>query len=167
MIGRRAVLLAVHVAAGSAALLIGGRVLLSGVRQYWGGGWGRAYGGCVVVLAGTALVLAGPGSGLPVVVRVVLAVLALATVIAALRGLALSRGPAAHDVRPDALRLLWGSVTSLVSALAVVSAPPVVWVTVVVAGTAATERWRLRCRAWPPLCDRQRQGRDVVRGRHS
>lgn len=167
MTGVRALLLAVHVAAGSAALLIAGRVLLGGVRQHWGSGWGRAYGGCVVVLAGTALALAGPGSDLPVVVRGVLAVLALATVTAALRGLALTRGSAAHDVRPDALRLLWASVTSLVSALAVVSAPPSVWVTVLVAGTAATERWRQRSRSWPPLCDRQRQRCDVVREHQS
>ena len=154
MAGVRAVLLTVHVAAGSAALLLAARVLLGGVRQHWGGGRGRAYGGCVAVLAGTALALTGPGSTLPGAVRGVLAVLAVATVGAARRGLALSRGTAAHDVRPAALRLLWGSVTSLVSALAVVSAPPVLWVVVIAVGTAVTERSRQHSRGWPPLCDR-------------
>ncbi len=134
----RGVLLGAHVACGGAALLVAGALLL---RGGWTGAAGRAYGGLVTAVAVTAVGLAAAGSTLPPAVRALLLVVALATAVAARRGLVLARRGS-----PGAPRLLWGSVTSLVSALAVVSAPPVVWVPVVLAGTLLTEQGVRRAR---------------------
>ena len=138
----RDLLLALHVGSGTAALLLGGAVLARGAAQDWTGRAGRAY---VVVVAATALGLVGPGSALPIAVRVVLGVVAVLTALAAVAGAHLAAS-AGH--RAGHLRAMWASATSLVSAVAVVSAPVPVWIAVVVAATALTEgAYRRACRA--------------------
>ena len=147
----RTVVLAVHIAAGVAALLCAAVVLAAGSRQDWGTGWGTCYVGCVGVTALSAVALTGPGATLPFGVRAVLLAVAVATAAAAARGLQLARRPPAArgSARPVQLRLLWGSLTSLVSAIAVVSAPVVVWVPVIIAGTLLTEWGYRRTRLHP------------------
>ena len=137
----RDLLLGAHVAAGSAALVLAA-VLLA--RGGWPGQAGRAYGALVTGVAATAIALSAVGSTLPAPVRALLAVLALGTAAAAWRGLALARRGA-----PGATRLLGGSVTSLVSALAVVSTPPALWLVVALAGTLLTEQGVRRARLRP------------------
>ena len=138
----RTIALVLHVAAGVTALVLAARVMTAGAGQDWATRWGGAYVGCVVLVAGSAVALAGPGSELPAGVRGVLLAVATATAAAAVRGLQLARGTptARRTSRPAQLRLMWGSVTSVVSAVAVVSAPVAVWVPVVIAGTLLTER---------------------------
>lgn len=147
----RTVALVLHVAAGAAALVLAARVMAAGARQDWSTRGGGAYVGCVVLVAGSAAALAGTGSTLPAVVRAVLLVVALATAAAAVCGLQLARRALAapRTSRPTQLRLMWGSVTSLVSAVAVVSAPVAVWVPVVIAGTLLTERGYRRAQRDP------------------
>lgn len=147
----RTVALVLHVVAGAIALVLAGRVMLAGTRQDWSTRWGGAYVGCVVLVAGSAVVLAGPGSTLPTGVRGVLLAVALATAAAAVRGLQLAHGAATppRASRPVQLRLMWGTVTSLVSAVAVVSGPVAVWAPVVIAGTVLTERGYRRARRDP------------------
>ena len=125
-------MLAAHVGSGGAALLLAAALL---VRGGWTGGAGRAYGRLVVAVAVTAVGLAAAGSTLPAPVRALLVVLAVATAAAAQRGLVLARRRAG-----GATRLLGGSVTSLVTAFAVVSTPPALWLPVALAGTLLTER---------------------------
>lgn len=131
--GLRAVLLTVHVAAGSAALLVALALL---VRR---GGWaspggGGAYLAAVLSACGTAVALSGPGSSLPASARVVLVGVAVLTAAAATAGVrGARRGSSGH------LRLLHGSIVSLVTAVTVVSAPVVVWVAVAALGTALVE----------------------------
>ena len=139
--GLRVTLLVVHIAAGSLALICAAVVMATRARQDWGTRWGRAYVGLVVAVAVSAVGLAAAGSTLPVVVRWVLVVVATVTAAAAVRGhqLARRRGGGSGSTRPGQLRLMWGSVTSLVSAVALVSAPVYVWVPDVVVGTALTE----------------------------
>lgn len=141
----RDLLLALHVGSGTAALLLGGAVLARGAAQDWTGRAGRAYVVAVCVVAATALGLVGPGSALPIAVRVVLGVVAVLTALAAVAGAHLAAS-AGH--RAGHLRAMWASATSLVSAVAVVSAPVPVWIAVVVAATALTEgAYRRACRA--------------------
>ena len=141
----RTVVLSVHVAAGVTALLCAAVVMAAGSRQDWSTDLGTGYVGCVAVTALSAVALTGPGATLPVGVRAVLVAIAVVTAAAAARGLQLARRPPAGrgSARPAQLRLLWGSVTSLVSAIAVVSAPVVIWVPVIIAGTLLTE-WGYR-----------------------
>ena len=147
----RTVVLVVHVAGGAVALLCAAVVMAAGSRQDWSTGWGTGYVGCVAVTAVSAVALTGPGATLPAAVRVVLLAVAVVTAAAAARGLQLARRPPAGrgSARPVQLRLLWGSVTSLVSAIAVVSLPVVVWVPVIIAGTLLTERGYRRARLDP------------------
>lgn len=147
----RTVVLVVHVAGGAVALLCAAVVMAAGSRQDWSTGWGTGYVGCVAVTAVSAVALTGPGATLPAGVRVVLLAVAVVTAAAAARGLQLARRPPAGrgSARPVQLRLLWGSVTSLVSAIAVVSLPVVVWVPVIIAGTLLTERGYRRARLDP------------------
>jgi len=137
----RTLALVLHVAAGALALVLAARVMVAGHSQDWSTRWGGAYVGCVLLVAGSALALAGPGSALPAGPRGVLVAVALAVAAAAVRGLHLARARTTSPRGPRAaeLRLMWGTVTSLVSAVAVVSAPVAVWVPVVVAGTVLTE----------------------------
>lgn len=135
----RTVVLVVHVAGGAVALLCAAVVMAAGSRQDWSTGWGTGYVGCVAVTAVSAVALTGPGATLPAAVRVVLLAVAVVTAAAAGRG----------SARPVQLRLLWGSVTSLVSAIAVVSLPVVVWVPVIIAGTLLTERGYRQARLDP------------------
>lgn len=128
----RDAVLAGHVAAGALALLLAWGLLAG--RGRWAGRAGRAYGGLVAAGCGSALVLTGWQSGLPASARVVLAVVAVATVTAAVAGLT-----GARVGSPGHLRLLHGSVVSLVTAVAVVSAPVGVWIVVAVAGTLLVE----------------------------
>ena len=108
-------LLLVHAAAGTAALVVGPLALV-GVRRAVG-----PYRVLVLVVAATALALTGP-STLPGPVRVLLAAVAVASAVAALV--------------PDE-RALRGSYVSLVAALVFVSGP--VWAGVLIAalGSAA------------------------------
>lgn len=147
----RTVVLLVHVAGGAVALLCAAVVMAAGSRQDWSTGWGTGYVGCVAVTAVSALALTGPGATLPAAVRVVLLAVAVVTAAAAARGLQLAHRPPAGrgSARPVQLRLLWGSVTSLVAAIAVVSLPVVVWVLVIIAGTLLTERGYRRARLDP------------------
>ena len=131
--GLRTVLLAVHVAAGSAALLLALALLVR--RGSWAGPGGGAYLAAVLSACGTALVLAAWGSDLPGAARVVLAVVAGLTAAAAAAGVRGARRRTAGH-----LRLLHGSVVSLVTAVAVVSAPVAVWIAVAVLGTVLVER---------------------------
>lgn len=134
----RLAVLVLHVAAGAVALGLAAVLLLG--RRPCTGRVGTAYGTGVTVVGVTAVALAGPGSELPVPVRAVLVVVAVATVAAAAVGLRRHRRAAAGE------RLLHGSVVSLLTAVAVVSTPPAVWVAVAVTGTAGVEL-RLRARA--------------------
>lgn len=138
----RTIVLVVHVAGGAVALLCAAIVMAAGSRQDWNTGWGTGYVGCLVVTAVSAVVMTGPGATLPVAVRMVLLAVAVLTAAAAARGLQLARRPdvGRGSARPVQLRLLWGSVTSLICAIAVVSLPVVVWVPVIIAGTLLTER---------------------------
>ncbi len=137
----RVVLVLVHVAAGITALLCAAVVMAAGSRQDWGTGWGAGYVAGVGVTAASAVALTGPGATLPPAVRVLLLVVAVLTASAAARGLQLARRPPTGrgSARPVQLRLLWGSVTSLVSAVAVVSTPVGIWVPVIITGVALTE----------------------------
>ncbi|MBA2560064.1 MAG: hypothetical protein H0V07_09290 [Propionibacteriales bacterium] len=143
--------LATHVASGTAALLLASVVLASGWRQDWTSPLGRAYVAAVCLVAFTALLLVtSTGSTLPPGVRALLGVVAVVTAAAAVRGLRIARRrPGDADWRPTHLRLMWGSVTSLVSAVAVVSAPPALWIAVIIAGTALTEYSYRRARRGP------------------
>lgn len=140
----RTVILAVHLLSGAAALLLAAVVMASGVgtgrRQDWTSPPGRAYVAAVCVVALSALGLVTTGSTLPSAVQVLLAAVAACTAAAALYGqrLALRRAPEVGRRRPAHLQLMWGSVTSLVSAVAVVSAPPAVWIPVIVVCSALT-----------------------------
>lgn len=127
----RAALLAVHVVAGTVALLLAAWLL---VLDGWAGRAGAAYRVAVVVVGATAVVLAGPDSSLPAAVRAVLVVVAAATVWAVVTG----RRRAVAGL-PGARRRLDGSVVSLVTAVAVVSAPVPAWVAVGLAGTTLAE----------------------------
>lgn len=136
----RDLLLGGHIAVGVGALLLA--VALLAGRGHWSGAAGRLYGVLVLATCASALMLTGWQSALPGAARVVLAVVALATVAATAAGLAgARRGTTGH------LRLLHGSVVSLATAVAVVSAPVVVWVAVAVAGTAVVEVTSSRRRA--------------------
>lgn len=141
----RALGLGVHVVAGGGALLLAAALLLGPDR--WAGRTGRWYGAAVLTTAATAVLLAGPGSGLPGPVRLVLVAVAVASAAAAQVGL--------HRLRAGvdgAGRLLHGSVVSLVTAVAVVSTPPAGWVAVVLGGTL-----------WVELNSRRGAARPVVR----
>lgn len=130
--GVRSVLLAVHIAAGSAALLMALGLLVR--RGGWAGPAGTVYLVTVLSACATAIVLSAPGSSLPVSARGVLVGVAVLTAAAATAGVrGARRGAAGH------LRLLHGSVVSLVTAVAVVSAPVVVWVAVAASGTVLVE----------------------------
>lgn len=130
--GLRTILLAVHVGAGALALLLA-LGLLAG-RRGWAGAGGATYLVAVLTTCGTAAVLASAGISLPMSARVVLLVVALLTAAAAASGVRRARrGSGEH------LRLLHGSVVSLVTAVAVVSAPVVVWVVVTAVGTVLVE----------------------------
>jgi glucan phosphoethanolaminetransferase (alkaline phosphatase superfamily) len=144
--GLRMVVLIAHIASGGAGLLLAAAVLAAGRRQDWTARPGLAYVASVCAVALTAVVLVTTGSTLPQAVRWLLGVVAVATAAAAIRGLSLGGAP---DRRPAHLRLMWGSVTSLVAAVAVVSAPAPVWIAVVVAGTALTEYGYRRARRDP------------------
>lgn len=148
----RTAVLAAHIIAGTIAVLIAIRVISAGLtRQDWGTRWGTGYVACVIIVAATAVLLSAAGSAMPVAVRWILTVIAIATAAAALRGRHLARGhhPPPDPSRPRQLRLMWGSLTSLVSAIAIVSAPAAVWVPVVVAGTLLTELGYRRARRNP------------------
>ncbi len=132
----RLIVLIVHIAAGAVAVLLAAKVMAATVRQDWSTRWGTAYVGCVVVVALSAVALVAAGSTLPAVVGWILLVVAVVTAAAAIRGLQLAKG---RRSRPTQLRLMWGSLTSLVSAIAIVSAPVYVWVPVVIVGTVLTE----------------------------
>lgn len=132
----RPIVLIVHIAAGAVAVLLAATVMAAAARQDWSTRWGTAYVGCVVVVALSAVALVAAGSTLPGTARWVLLVIAIVTAAAAIRGLQLARS---RRSRPTQLRLMWGSLTSLVSAIAVVSAPVYVWVPVVIIGTVLTE----------------------------
>jgi len=144
----RTLVLVVHVAGGAAALLCAAVVMAAGSRQDWSTRWATGYVGCVAVVAASVVVLTGPGATLPAGVRVVLLLGAVVTAAAAFRGQQLARRPLAGcaSARPVQLRLLWGSVTSLVAAIAMVSVPVVVWVPVIITGTLLTERGHRRAR---------------------
>lgn len=122
-------LLALHVAAGSLALLLA-LPLVAGWLS-WNGRAGSCYSGLVLLVGTTALALVGPGSTLPTSVRALLLLVALATCAAA--GLGLRRRHA------RSLRLLRGSVVSLVTAVAVVSGPTPLWLATALVGTAWVE----------------------------
>jgi len=151
----RRIVLIVHIAAGATSLLLAVAVMAGRARQDWSSRWGTAYVGGVVTVAVSAIFLAIVGSSLPAVVRWVLAVVAVATALAAVRGFQLVRRPGAGagagrgGSRPGQLRLMWGSVTSLASATAIVSAPVFIWVPVVIAGTILTELGYQRARRDP------------------
>lgn len=147
----RSVVLLLHVAGGAGALLCAAVVLLAGPRQDWSTGWGTGYVACVAMTAVSTVILSGPGATLPVGVRVVLLAIAVATAAAAARGRQLAgRPPVGRGAaRPLQLRLLWGSVTSLVSAVGVVSLPVVIWVPVIIAGSLLTDRGYRRARHDP------------------
>jgi hypothetical protein len=136
----RAVALVLHVAAGVFAILIAAKVMARGARQDWSTLWGIAYAGGVIVVVVSAIVLASAGSTLPATVRWILVVVAVATGAAAVRGLQLARRrvTGSPSSRPTQLRLSWASLTSLVAAIAIVSAPVAVWVPVLVAGIVLT-----------------------------
>lgn len=125
-------MLVLHVVAGSAALVLAAGLLVR--VGSWHGRAGAAYTGLVVVVGGTAVVLAGPGSALPGGVRAALVAVAALTGWAAVSG-----RRRALTGRPGARRRLDGSVVSLVTAVAVVSAPVVAWVAVALVGTAVAE----------------------------
>lgn len=132
----RAALLGLHVLAGGAALLLAAVLLL---RGGWGGRRGAAYVVAVVVVCGSAVLLAGPGSALPVGARGVLCAVAAVSAWAAVTGRAREvAGPRGGRRRLD------GSVVSLVTAVAVVSAPAAVWVAVAAAGTVLAEVAEIR-----------------------
>lgn len=141
----RTIVLVVHVAAGTIALLLAAVTMTKGARQDWSTRLGMAYAACVVTVAASAVGLAVVGATLPAAIRWVLVVVAIATAVAAVRGLQLARGDSGGrgSSRPAQLRLMWGSLTSLVSALSIVSAPVVVWIPVVIGGTLLTE-WGYR-----------------------
>ena len=120
-------LLVLHAAAGTAALLLGPPALL-GVRRALG-----PYRVLVLVVAVTALALTGP-STLPGPVRVLLAAVAVAGAVAALV--------------PDE-RALRGSYVSLVAALAFVSGPLWAGVLVAVVGSAAVHGLPVRAAVRP------------------
>ncbi len=149
----RTVFLAAHIVAGTVAVLIAAKVMAAGVRQDWSTRWGTGYVASVIIVAASAAIVTTVGPTLPGAVRWILLLVAIATAAAALRGRQLAR----HDhawpdpTRPAQLRLMWGSVTSLVSAIAIVSAPAVVWIPVVIAGTFLTERAYRRARRDPGL----------------
>lgn len=133
----RTLILVGHLVSGTGALLLAAVVMSLGVgwgrRQDWTSGWGWAYVAAVCVVAVSSLGLIVTGSTLPSAVQLLLAVVAVCTAAAAFCGqlLASRRPPDTDRWRPAHLQLMWGSVTSLVSAVAVVSAPPVVWVPVI------------------------------------
>lgn len=139
----RAALLGVHIGAGTLALGLAAALLCR--RGGWTGRTGLAYLAAVLVTGGTAAVLVAPGSTLPQPVRAVLLAVAVATAWAALTG----RARAVRGL-PGARRRLDGSVVSLVTAVAVVSAPVAVWVAVAVVGTACAEVAAARRRAPAP-----------------
>ena len=144
----RGLMLVVHIASGAAALVLAGAVMAAGSRQNWATRVGQAYVIAVCLVAGSALALVVAGSELAAGVRVLLGVVAVLTALAALIGWHLApRDPsAAMHGRAEHLRLMWASVTALVAAVAVVSTPPPVWITVVIAGTLITERSYRRVR---------------------
>lgn len=152
----RTLVLAVHLVSGAAALLLAAVVMASGVgsgrRQDWTSRTGRAYVAAVCVVALSSLGLVTTGSTLPSAVQALLAVVAVCTAAAALYGqrLARRRPPDSDRWRPAHLRLMCGSVTSLVSAVAVVSAPPAVWVPVIVVCSSLTHVASGRLRAGAP-----------------
>ena len=108
-------LLLLHVAAGTAALVVG-PLALAGVRRAV-----DPYRVLVLVVAVSALALTGP-STLPGAVRVLLAVVAVVSAVAAF---------------VPSTRALRGSYVSLVAAVAFVSAPLWLGVLVVAVGSAA------------------------------
>ncbi|MGI8994383.1 MAG: hypothetical protein ACR2FP_08755 [Nocardioidaceae bacterium] len=150
----RTVFLAAHIVAGTVAVLIAAKVMAAGVRQDWSTRWGTGYVASVIIVAASAAIVTTVGPTLPVAVRWILLLVAIATAAAALRGRQLARRDHAwlDPTRPAQLRLMWGSVTSLVSAIAIVSAPAVVWTPVVIAGTFLTEPTGglVATPAWPP-----------------
>jgi hypothetical protein len=121
------VLLVLHAAAGTAALVVGPIALL-GVRRAVG-----PYRVLVLVVAATALALAGP-STLPGPVRVLLAAVAVASAVAAL---------------VPAERALRGSYVSLVAALAFVSGPLWAGLLVAAVGSAAVHGLPVRTAVRP------------------
>ncbi len=108
-------MLLLHAAAGTPALVVGA-VALAGVRRAV-----LPYRGLLLVVAGTALVLAG-SSDLPDPVRVLLAAVAVATALAA-------AGRSARTLR--------ASYVGLVAAVAFVSGPVWLGAVVVAVGSAA------------------------------
>ncbi len=143
----RTLVLVAHIASGTVALALAAAVMAAGSRQNWTSRLGHGYVAAVCLVAATALALVATGSTLPSGVRALLAVVAVLTAVAAVAGLrlALRRVPAVTH-RAAHLRLMWGSVTSLVSAVAIVSAPAPVWIAVVIAGTVFTEHSYQRVR---------------------
>ncbi len=137
----RLVSLVIHIAAGSVAVVVAIVVMSARAHQDWATRWGMAYVGCVLSVAVSSLVLILVASPLPTPVQYVLAVIAVATAVVAVVGyrMARRRRSGVASSRPVQLRLMWGSVTSLVSAIAVVSAPVFVWVPVIIAGSVLTE----------------------------
>jgi len=128
----RSALLVVHVATGSAALLLA--VPLVTGRLRWAGRAGLGFGTAVVMSGATAILLLGAGSSMPTPARLVLLAIAVATSVAATVGLRRARRGVAGS-----RRLLHGSVVSLVTAVAVVSGPPALWLAVGVTGTLWVE----------------------------
>lgn len=124
--------LAGHVVAGSVALLLAVPLVIGRLR--WEGRVGVGYGSAVGMSGVTAVALLGAGSSLPPAVRVLLLAVAVATTAAAVVGLRRARQGSAGS-----RRLLHGSVVSLVTAVAVVSGPPALWVAVAVTGTLWVE----------------------------
>lgn len=120
-------LLTVHAAAGTAALALGALVLAGRT------GASGAYRLLVLVVAATALLMAGP-STLPVPVRVALVVVAVGTAVAVARG---------------SERALRASYVSLVAAVAFVSAPVWAGALVVVVGSVAAHVTPLRATPAP------------------
>lgn len=157
----RTTALVLHISAGTAGLALAALILTRGTRQEWTGSAGRAYATCVALVALTAFVLIATSSTLPLGIRWLLGAVALVTAAAAGAGQLLAqRRSSTAAWRARHLRANWASVTSLVSALAVVSAPPGVWAPVIIIGTLLTEagyrsalrdpRWASAYRAGPP-----------------
>ena len=119
-----ALLLAAHVGAGCAGLLIGAATLLARRRRGWHVRLGRAYQGAVALMTSTALVLAGTAVTTPWG----LVVIAVATEAAALAGWVVARRRRPGWL-PLHISLTAGSYVSFVTAASMVNwSSPLAWV---------------------------------------